>query len=91
MVTVIIMVGILGVLVVAVAAFYVHSRTPEWGDSELRIAMVRLLVVLGPLFGMRYREPHRELPVATSPGRDPDPAGVRLSSEDEGVGPDAGA
>jgi hypothetical protein len=69
---VVIMASVLGVLVVGFVAFYLHSRTPEWGESELRRSVLRMLVVIAPLWGMRYREPHHEVPVVTTPGEEPD-------------------
>jgi hypothetical protein len=72
MTTVIIMASILAVFVVAFVAFYLHSRTPEWGESEVRKSVLRVLVMIGPLWGMRYREPHHEIPAVTTPKGDGD-------------------
>ena len=68
MVTAIVLATILGVLVVGFLAFYVYSRTPEWGESDLRRSVLHMLVVIGPMLGMRYHEPHHEVPVISSPG-----------------------
>jgi hypothetical protein len=71
---------VLGVLVVAFFSFYLYSRTPAWGQSETRKAMLRVLVVIGPIFGMHYREPRPEIPTISTPGGDAEPAvsGVRV-------------
>ncbi len=70
MTTVIIMASILAVVVAAFVTFYLHSQTPEWGDSEVRKSVLRVLVIIGPLWGMRYREPHHEIPAVTTPKGD---------------------
>jgi hypothetical protein len=70
---VIIMASILGVIVVGFVGFYLHSRTLEWGESEVRKSVLRMLVVIGPLWGMRYREPHHDIPTVTAPKGDGDP------------------
>ena len=69
----IVLAAILGLLAIAFVAFYRHSRTPEWGDSELRKSVLRMLVVIGPLWGMRYQEPRPQPPAVTAPGPDTDP------------------
>ena len=50
--------------------FYYYSRTPAWGESETRKAMLNLLVVVGPIFGMHYRPPRPEPPTISTPGPD---------------------
>jgi len=42
--------------------------TLAWGDSETRKAMLNLLIVVGPIFGMHYREPRPEPPTIATPG-----------------------
>ena len=66
MAAVIAMAAVLILLVTAFLVFYRHSRTPEWGDSETRKSFLSLMVVLGPIFGMHYREPRADLPAVTS-------------------------
>jgi hypothetical protein len=66
----IILLAVLLALVACFVAFYRHSKTPEWGDSEARKSALRFLMVIAPLWGMRYQEPHHELPVVTTPGDD---------------------
>jgi hypothetical protein len=67
-ITVIVLATILGLLVAGFLAFYVYSRTPEWGESDLRRSVLHMLVVIGPMLGMRYHEPHHEVPVISTPG-----------------------
>ena len=62
---------ILGVMVVAFVAFVLYSRTPAWRSSELRMATMRLLVVIGPMFGVRVEMPPPDRPAVTTPGPDP--------------------
>jgi hypothetical protein len=72
---VLVLVAVVAVLVAAFVVFYRHSRTPEWGDSESRKAVLRMMVVIGPIFGMHYREPRADVPAVTSvePPREPLP------------------
>ena len=45
------------------------------GDSPLRDAFVGILMTVGPFFGVRYRPPRVEVPVAATPAEpDVDPA-----------------
>jgi hypothetical protein len=62
------------VLLGAFLWFYVYSRTPAWGDSETRKAVLRMLVVIGPVFGMHYKPPRPEPPTISTPGPDIEPA-----------------
>lgn len=73
MVAVIVMASVLAVLVAVFLWFFFYSRTLAWGESETRRAVLRMLVVIGPIFGMRYREPRPEPPTISTPARDPDP------------------
>jgi hypothetical protein len=82
MVAVIVLAALLAILVCAFVAFYFHSRTPEWGDSELRRSVLRMLVVIGPLWGMHYQEPRPELPVVTTPGPEKAPLPMRDTTEE---------
>jgi hypothetical protein len=84
MVAVIVMASVLGVLVAAFAWFFFYSRTLAWGESETRRAVLRMMVVIGPIFGMRYREPRPEPPTIATPARDPEPPvpGVTVPSDD---------
>ena len=73
---------ILGAMVVAFVAFYLYSRKPEWGDSEVRKTMFRMMVIISPLWGMHYREPYAEIPVAATPGPDREPLLGQQPGED---------
>ena len=57
MTTVIVLAIVLAVMVIAFVWFYFYSRTLAWGESETRKAMLRMLIVVGPIFGMHYKEP----------------------------------
>ena len=69
----IVLAAILAVMVLAFIAFYRYSRTPEWGDSDVRRAALELLVSIGPFWGMHFKAPRPELPTVTTPGTDPEP------------------
>jgi hypothetical protein len=64
---------VLVAMLIAFLRFYGYSRTPEWGDSETRKAVLRMLIVIGPIFGMHYRAPRPEPPTISTPGRDDEP------------------
>jgi hypothetical protein len=68
----IVLTAVLAVLVLAFIAFYRYSRTPEWGDSDVRKAALGILVSIGPLWGMHFKAPRPELPTVTAPGPDPE-------------------
>ena len=72
MIVTIVLTAVLAVLVLAFIAFYRYSRTPEWGDSDVRKAALELLVSIGPLWGMHFKAPRPELPTVTAPGPDPE-------------------
>jgi len=84
-IAVIVMACILGVLLVAFLWFYFYSRTISWGESETRKAMLRMLVVVGPIFGMHYKPPRPEPPTISTPGPEDRPGipGVVLPPDDE--------
>ena len=84
MLTLVVMAGVLAVLVAGFIAFYLHSRTPEWGESEVRKSVLRMLVVIGPLWGMRYQEPRPALPAVTTPGVDREPLPQREPDQPDG-------
>jgi hypothetical protein len=69
--------------------FYYYSRTPAWGESETRKAMLNLLVVVGPIFGMHYRPPRPEPPTISAPGPDETvtPHGAVIPPQDPGATP----
>jgi hypothetical protein len=73
MIAVIVLSAILLVLVVGFVTFFFYSRTQEWGDSEVRRSFLQMLVVVGPLLGMHYKEPRPTPPAVTTPGPDAEP------------------
>lgn len=66
-----VLLAVLAALVVAFVAFVLHSRSPAWRSSELRMATMRLLIVIGPMFGVRIDMPPPDRPAVTTPGPDP--------------------
>lgn len=72
MVAAIVLAVVGALLVTSITVFYFHSRTPEWGDSSTRKALLEMLIVIGPFFGVRYRPPRTEIPVVTTPGLEPE-------------------
>lgn len=84
MLALVVMALVLALLVAAFLWFYFYSRTLAWGESETRRAMLRMMVVIGPIFGMRYKEPRPEPPTISAPARDPEPQvpGVTVPPDD---------
>ncbi|MFI5287452.1 MAG: hypothetical protein ACHQ4F_14175 [Candidatus Dormibacteria bacterium] len=72
MIGVIVLVGVLVAMVAVFAWFYHYSRTPEWGQSDTRKALLNLMVVVGPIFGNHYRREPPEVPSVSAPGPDDD-------------------
>ncbi len=75
--------GVFLVLLGAFVAFYLYSRTPAWRTSETRMATMRLLVIIGPMFGARFDNPPPDRPAVMGEGPDPvaeDPQAPRISS-----------
>ena len=72
MIGVIIVTAVLVVLVAVFARFYFYSRTPEWGQSDTRKALLNLMVVVGPIFGNHYRREPPEIPSVSAPAADDD-------------------
>jgi hypothetical protein len=67
---------ILALLVGGFVAFFLYSRTPAWRSSEVRMATMRLLVIIGPMFGVRVEMPPPDRPAVTTPGPDPPEGGA---------------
>lgn len=80
MVAIIVLSVVFAILVIAFLRFYFYSRTLSWGQSETRQAFLRVMVVIGPMFGVRYKEPRPEPPTIATPARQEEPpvAGVVL-------------
>ncbi len=76
-----VLLGVLAVLLGGFVAFYLYSRTPAWRSSETRMATMRLLVIIGPMFGMRFENPPPDRPAVTGPpgpGERQDPDAPRM-------------
>lgn len=73
MVALVVMGTVLAVLVAAFLWFYFYSRTLAWGQSETRQAFLRVMVVIGPMFGVRYKEPRPEPPTIATPAKEEEP------------------
>ena len=73
---IIVLSAVLVVLLVAFLWFYMYSRTLAWGESDTRKALLNMMIVVGPIFGMHYRKDPPE-PTSISAPR----------SEDESDGP----
>ena len=73
MTVVIVLAIVLAVLVIAFTWFYFYSRTLAWGESDTRKAVLRMLIVVGPIFGMHYKEPRPEPPTISTPAGDAKP------------------
>jgi hypothetical protein len=74
--------ALLAALVGGFVAFYLYSRTPAWRSSETRMATMRLMVIIGPMFGMHFKKPPPDRPAVMTPGPDPeekDPRDLRVS------------
>ena len=67
MTTIIVLSVVFALLLGAFLSFYWYSRTLAWGESETRKAMLRMLVVVGPIFGMHYDKPVPERPTIGTP------------------------
>jgi hypothetical protein len=73
MVAIIVLSVLLAFLLIVFLWFYLYSRTLAWGQSETRRAFLRMMVVIGPIFGVRYKEPRPEPPSIATPARDQEP------------------
>ncbi len=67
MATIIVLSIVFGILLIGFLWFYWYSRTLAWGESETRKAMLRTLIVVGPIFGMHYEKPVPERPTIATP------------------------
>jgi hypothetical protein len=65
--------AIVVVMIVVFAWFYFYSRTPAWGQSETRKALLNTMVVIGPIFGNHYRREPPEITSVSAPGPEDDP------------------
>jgi hypothetical protein len=67
-----VMLAVLVAMLGGFVLFFLHSRTPAWRTSETKMAMMRMLVIIGPFFGMRFDRPPPDRPAVMGPGPDPD-------------------
>ncbi|HEX6492221.1 MAG TPA: hypothetical protein VF112_01850 [Candidatus Dormibacteraeota bacterium] len=67
----VVMLAILGAMLGGFALFYLYSRTPAWRASDTRMALMQVLIVVGPMFGMRFDRPPPDRP-AVMGGLGPD-------------------
>jgi hypothetical protein len=75
---VIVLSAIIVVMIVAFLWFYMYSRTPAWGQSDTRKAMLNMMIVVGPIFGMHYRKDPPEPTSISAPDADKDEDGPAL-------------
>lgn len=73
MVAIIVLSAVFAMLVIAFVWFFFYSRTLAWGESETRRAFLRAMVVIGPMFGVRYKEPRPEPPTIATPAKEAEP------------------
>ncbi|MDB5114034.1 MAG: hypothetical protein JWL78_1104 [Chloroflexi bacterium] len=81
-----VLLGVLVALLGAFVAFYLYSRTPAWRTSETRMATMRLLVIIGPMFGARFENPPPDRPAVMGEGPDPaveDPKAPRIGQGED--------
>jgi hypothetical protein len=74
------------VMLVVFFWFYMYSRTPAWGQSDTRKAMLNMMIVVGPIFGMHYKKEPPEPTSISAPAQDDEedrPAVVLPPSESE--------
>ncbi|MBV8527094.1 MAG: hypothetical protein JOZ75_02130 [Candidatus Dormibacteraeota bacterium] len=73
MVAIVVLSAVFAILVIAFVWFFFYSRTLAWGESETRQAFLRVMVVIGPMFGVRYKEPRPEPPTIATPAKEEEP------------------
>lgn len=73
MVAIVVLSAVFAILVIAFGWFFLYSRTLAWGESETRRAFLRVMIVIGPMFGVRYKEPRPEPPTIATPAREEEP------------------
>jgi hypothetical protein len=67
---VIVLSAVVVAMVVVFFWFYMYSRTPAWGQSDTRKAMLNMMIVVGPIFGMHYRKDPPEPTSISAPDAD---------------------
>jgi hypothetical protein len=76
---VVVAIVVVAVVLVVLVVWALVRRDPsphnDHADSDLRDAFVGILMTVGPFFGVRYKPPRVEIPVAATPAADDiDPA-----------------
>jgi hypothetical protein len=67
-----VMLAVLAALLGGFVLFFLYSRTPAWRQGDTRMALMQVLIVVGPMFGMRFDKPPPDRPAVMGPGPDPD-------------------
>ncbi|MGA7987534.1 MAG: hypothetical protein WCB51_03950 [Candidatus Dormiibacterota bacterium] len=84
---------VLSVVIVAMLVgflwFYMYSRTLAWGESDTRKALLNMMIVVGPIFGMHYKKEPPEPTSISAPAQDDDDMPVHIAPP--GPAGDAGA
>jgi hypothetical protein len=75
---IIVLSAVLVALLVAFLWFYMYSRTLAWGESETRKALLNMMIVVGPIFGMHYRKDPPEPTSISAPRSEDEPDGPLL-------------
>ena len=70
MIGVIVLSAVIVVMILVFAWFYFYSRTPAWGQSDTRKALLNVMVFVGPIFGSHYRREPPEPPSISAPAGD---------------------
>jgi hypothetical protein len=65
-----VMVAVLAALLAGFTLFFLYSRTPAWRQSDTKMALMQVLIVVGPMFGMRFDRPPPDRPAVMGPGPD---------------------
>jgi hypothetical protein len=86
LISVIVLSAVVVAMLVVFFWFYLYSRTPAWGQSDTRKAMLNMMIVVGPIFGMHYKKEPPEPTSISAPAQDDDedkPAVILPPSESE--------
>ena len=65
------MLTVLATMLGGFVLFFLYSRTPAWRQSDTKMALMQVLIVVGPMFGMRFDKPPPDRP-AVMGGLGPD-------------------
>ena len=85
MIGVLVLTAVIVVMILVFGWFYFYSRTPAWGQSDTRKALLNMMVVVGPIFGQHYRREPPEVPSISAPGPDDeDDQPARISPPESG-------